>query len=191
MLILNLLNLLITFFLIGILTFGGGYAMIPLIKEEVLTNAWMSEELLLNFIAIAKTSPGTFAINIATFVGYQQYQVLGAIFAVIGVMLPSIIIIIIIAKIFHHFADNPYVIGFLSGAKPVIVGVILSVGVGFALSSVFNIKTVTNLDNFIFDWKTIVILLAAFITSKLKPKMHPAVIILVSAVLGYVFFGIL
>jgi chromate transporter len=191
MLILNLLNLLITFFLIGLLTFGGGYAMIPLIKEEVLTNAWMSEALLLDFVAIAKMSPGTFAINIATFIGYQQHLVLGSIFAVVGVMLPSIIIIITIAKVFHHFADNKYVIGFLSGAKPVIVGVILSVGIGFALTSVFNMSGIRDFDNFNFDWRTLSILVVVFVINKIKPKMHPAVIILISAAMSYVFFGIL
>jgi chromate transporter len=117
--------------------------------------------------------------------------VLGSIFAVVGVMLPSIIIIITIAKVFHHFADNKYVIGFLSGAKPVIVGVILSVGIGFALTSVFNMSGIRDLDNFNFDWRTLTILVVVFIINKVKPKMHPAVIILISAAMSYVFFGLL
>ena len=96
-----LLKLFITFFKIGVFTFGGGYAMIPLITQEVLNNNWVDNtDVLIDFIAIAESTPGTFAINIATFIGFEQVGVIGAIAATLGVILPSFIIILIIASLF-------------------------------------------------------------------------------------------
>ena len=84
-----------TFFKIGAFTFGGGYAMLPLIQAEVLNNNWMSNTELINFVAISESTPGPFAINISTFVGSKLYGVLGALFATLGVVLPSFIIIFV------------------------------------------------------------------------------------------------
>ncbi|MGE4572740.1 MAG: chromate transporter [Candidatus Izemoplasmatales bacterium] len=188
---LKLLELLFTFFKIGLFTFGGGYAMIPLITEEVINKGWETHQTLIDFIAIAESTPGPFAINIATFIGYEQLFILGAVFTTLGVILPSFIIIVIIAKIFRHFADNKYVVGFLNGAKPVIVGVIFSVGVNFILLNVFSVKKVTLIKDFVFDWKTVTILVSIFLLSKVKDRIHPVVIVLASGVMGYILFGII
>ncbi|QLY39655.1 chromate transporter [Hujiaoplasma nucleasis] len=188
---LKLLELLFTFFKIGLFTFGGGYAMIPLITEEVISKGWETHQTLIDFIAIAESTPGPFAINIATFIGYEQLFIIGAVFTTLGVILPSFIIIVIIAKIFKHFADNKYVVGFLNGAKPVIVGVIFSVGVNFILLNVFSTKKVTLIKDFVFDWKTVTILVSIFLLSKIKDRIHPVVIVLASGVMGYILFGIL
>ncbi|HKL47571.1 MAG TPA: chromate transporter [Candidatus Izemoplasmatales bacterium] len=190
-LLLNLLELFITFFKIGLFTFGGGHAMIPLVTEEVVNRSWASLDLVIDFIAIAESTPGTIAINMATFVGFEQQFILGALFTTLGVMLPSFIIIIIIAKIFHHFSDNTYVVGFLNGVKPIVVGVIFSVGVDFVLDSVFDMKEVTLFDQFMFDWRTIVILAVIFTLTRFKERAHPIFIVVLSGILGYIFFGIL
>ncbi|MCF7923865.1 MAG: chromate transporter [Candidatus Izimaplasma sp.] len=188
---LKLLELFATFFKIGIFTFGGGYAMIPLITEEVLNKGWMSKDQLIDFIAIAESTPGAFAVNISTFIGYNQQNILGALFATVGVALPSFIIIIIIAKIFHHFSENKYVIGFLNGAKPIIVGVIFSVGLDFILSSVFGIKEINLIKNIIINWKTIFIFVFVFSLTRIKERIHPIYIVTISGILGYILFGIL
>ena len=91
------LQLFYTFFLIGLVTFGGVYAMIPMIQEQVVGNGWISEKALLDFIAISEVTPGPFAINISTFVGNSVGGIFGAICATVGVILPSLIIIIIVA----------------------------------------------------------------------------------------------
>jgi chromate transporter len=136
-----LFKLFYTFFYIGVFTFGGGYAMIPLISQEVLNNNWVdSTDILIDFIAIAESTPGPFAINIATFIGYEQAGIIGALFASFGVVLPSFIIILIIAKLFTKFASNKYVQGFLKGIRPVVPGIILSVAMIFILRSVFSIE---------------------------------------------------
>ncbi|MDA3932532.1 MAG: chromate transporter [Tenericutes bacterium] len=189
--LIKLLELFVTFFKIGVFTFGGGYAMIPLITDEVIAKGWQTKDTLIDFIAIAESTPGPFAINISTFIGYEQQGIIGAMFATLGVIVPSFVIIIIIAKVFNKFADNKYVIGFLNGAKPIIVGVIFSVGIDFLLSSVFKIKEITLIREMIFDWKTIVIFLIVFGLTKVKERMHPIFIVVLSGLLGYILFGII
>ncbi|MFW6273232.1 MAG: chromate transporter [bacterium] len=187
----SLLELFITFFKIGLFTFGGGYAMIPLITDEVVSKGWQTKEVLIDCIAISESTPGIFAVNISTFIGYEQHGVFGAMFSTLGVILPSFIIISIIAKIFSKFANNKYVIGFLNGVKPIVVGVIFSVGIDFLLSSVFKIKEITHIREIVFDWKTILIFIVVFALTKVKERMHPIFIVVLSGLLGYILFGIL
>lgn len=105
--ILLLLKLFGVFFKIGIFTFGGGYAMIPLIQEEVMKYNWVdSYNSLIDFIGISQSTPGAFAVNIGTFIGFEQAGILGAIFATLGVVLPSFIIILIIAMVFKKFKET-------------------------------------------------------------------------------------
>ena len=93
------LQLFIEFFLIGLFTFGGGYAMIPLVRETVLENGWLTEAQFYDFIGVCESTPGPIAVNMATFIGSDQAGVLGSICATLGVVLPSFIIILIIAII--------------------------------------------------------------------------------------------
>src|SRR5690554_4116360 len=93
----ELIKLFLIFFKIGIFTFGGGYAMIPLIRSEVVAADYLTLTQIDQFIGIAESTPGPFAINIATFVGYNSYGVLGSVIATLGVVLPSFIIILLIA----------------------------------------------------------------------------------------------
>ena len=114
-----------TFFKIGIFTLGGGYAMIPLIEEEVVTKKkWVSKEEMLDLIAIAQSCPGVFAINIATFIGYKLRKTRGAIATTIGTALPSFLIILAIAMFFSQFKDNPYVAAIFQGIRPAVVALI-------------------------------------------------------------------
>ena len=92
------LELFLTFFMIGLFTFGGGYAMLPLIQEQVIGKGWMTSEQIVDFIAVSESTPGPFAVNRATFIGTQMGGVLGAVCATLGVVLPSFIIILIVAK---------------------------------------------------------------------------------------------
>lgn len=185
-----LIELFITFFKIGLFTFGGGYAMIPLITEEVVTKNWLIPEQLLDFIAISESTPGPFAINIATFIGYNQQGILGSIFSTAGVILPSFIIILIIAKAFHRFASNKYVIGFLKGVKPVVVGVIFSVAITFLLKSIFHIS-IFDIKDIEFEWSTLLIFLVVIVMTRIWKKIHPVFIVLVSGILGLIIYGLI
>ena len=114
-----------TFFHIGIFTLGGGYAMIPLIEEEVVNNKkWVTKDEMLDLIAIAQSCPGVFAINIATFIGYKLRKTRGAICTTLGTAMPSFLIILAIAMFFSQFKDNPYVAAMFKGIRPAVVALI-------------------------------------------------------------------
>lgn len=114
-----------TFFKIGIFTLGGGYAMIPLIEEEVVNkHRWVEKNEMLDLIAIAQSCPGVFAINISIFVGYKLRKVRGAIATALGTALPSFLIILVIAMFFHQFEDNRVVAAMFRGIRPAVVALI-------------------------------------------------------------------
>ena len=114
-----------TFFQIGLFTLGGGYAMIPLIEEEVVNrHKWVNKDELLDLIAIAQSCPGVFAINIAIFIGYKLKKERGAVSAALGTALPSFLIILAIAIFFSQFKDNPYVAAIFRGIRPAVVALI-------------------------------------------------------------------
>lgn len=126
-----------TFFKVGLFTIGGGYAMIPLIQEAVIDDhGWMTPDQFTEFVGIAESTPGPFAINISTFSGMYAVQgtdatgLLGSICATAGVVTPSILIILLIAALSHHLMKHRAVRAALRGAKPVVIGLI---GAAFAL----------------------------------------------------------
>ena len=146
------LELFLTFFCIGLFTFGGGYAMLPLIQQEVARQGWLTDAQLVDFVAVSESTPGPFAVNIATYVGMQTGGgtenvlggILGAICATLGVVLPSFIIILIVAKIYDAFKENKIVKGCMTGLKPAVIGLIASAIVSMA-------NTVLFADNFNLD----------------------------------------
>ena len=134
------LELFLIFFKIGAFTFGGGYAMLPLIQQEMLSHNWMDLEQLVNFVAVSESTPGPLAVNLASFVGAETGGLLGAGCATIGVVLPSFLIILLVAKFYRAFQTNTLVKGCMNGLRPTVVGMIgaslLSVaGSAFSLSA--------------------------------------------------------
>ena len=117
-----LLELFYTFFKIGLFTFGGGYAMLPLIQEEVIAHGWLSMEELVDFVAISESTPGPFAINISTYVGAETAGVSGSLAATMGVVLPSFIVILIVAKFYVKFKNSRAVSGVMYGLRSAVVG---------------------------------------------------------------------
>lgn len=175
------------FFIIGLFTFGGGYAMIPLIRQLVLARGWLSEELFLDFLAVAESTPGPIAVNMATFVGSTQAGVLGSIVATLGVVLPSFIIIVLIASLLKNLLENKHVKAFLTGIKPVILGLILSTGLilfAKALGYQDHLTFIFNLEKIV----VAVVLLVIFFSYKLvaKKKINNIAFILLSASVGVV-----
>ena len=127
------ITLFTTFVKIGLFSFGGGYAMIPLIQQEVVDkNAWISLEQFTDIIAISQITPGPIAINVATFIGYTTTgNILGATLATLGVVLPSLIIMIVLVKFLSKTQDNIYVIRAFKGLRLIVIGLIL--GAAFSL----------------------------------------------------------
>jgi len=187
-------ELFLTFLKIGVVSFGGGYGMIPLLTEEVLAHGWLVEEEILNFIAVAESTPGPIAINMATFIGASQYGFIGALLATIGVVLPAFIIILIIAAILKRILKYAGVQGFLAGVRPVVTGLIIGTGITILLSVILGLKTVN--DSVVFDWRALVIfvLISAFAITwkKLRKKsVSPILLIGISAILGMLLYGVL
>ena len=116
------LELFYTFFKIGLFTFGGGYAMLPLIQDEIVANGWLSLEELVDFVAVSESTPGPFAVNIATYVGAETAGALGSFCATLGVVLPSFLIILIVARFYLRFKESRVVSGAMYGLRPAVVG---------------------------------------------------------------------
>lgn len=176
-----LFKLFYTFFFIGLLTFGGGYAMLPLIQEQVLANNWGTEQELINFIAVSESTPGPFAINMATHVGMTQGGILGAVTATLGVVLPSFIIIIIVAKFYEKFKTNRIVSGCMTGLKPAVIGLI-----GAAVISMGKTVFLTGEPSALFTGPAFYLSLGIMLVSTVcaLKKVHPIILILLSAALG-------
>ncbi|MEG1016423.1 MAG: chromate transporter [Oscillospiraceae bacterium] len=176
------LELFLTFLKIGAFTFGGGYAMLPLIQTEVLNKGWMTMAELVNFIAVSESTPGPFAVNISTYVGATTAGPLGAFCATLGVVLPSFVIILLVAKFFTAFRKSKIVDGCMSGLKPAVIGMIASAAVSVGATAFFpNSFDVSYLLSYGFICSAVIFLLMLFLEYK---KLHPILIITLSAVLG-------
>ena len=182
-------QLFITFFKIGAFTVGGGYAMLPFIQAEVERLHWLPSEDIINFIAVSESTPGPFAVNIATYIGSQkggEFGLLGGIFgsfcATLGVVLPSFIIILIIASFFEKFKENKYVVGCMSGLKPAVIGLIGSAVISIGATVFFPISISLS----IFTTPEFYISLILFLTMAVLAlkKVHPIIIICISAIVG-------
>ncbi len=183
------LELFWTFFKIGAFTFGGGYAMLPLIQEAVLEKGWLELSSIVNFIAVSESTPGPFAINMATYVGSEMggvYGVLGSIFgsacATLGVVAPSFIIILIVAKCFDRFKESKLVKGCMSGLKPAVVGLIGAAIISVLLTVFFPDGLTFSVFKSIPFYSSLVIFgISVFMAFK---KVHPIIIICLSAAAG-------
>ena len=188
------LELFLTFFMIGIVTFGGGYAMLPMIQEQV-TLRWgelIPPEQLINFVAVSESTPGPFAINMATYVGSVVgstqggigMTVLGSFCATMGVVLPSFMVILIVAKIYDKFKASKLVKGAMSGLKPAVVGLIANAVLGVVMTVFFpaglTLSVFTGLSFYVYA-----AIFAAMLVLALK-KVHPIILIVLSAVAGIV-----
>ncbi len=184
------LELFWTFLKIGAFTFGGGYAMLPLVQDAVLKKGWLSEEAIIDFIAVSESTPGPFAINISTYVGTEKGGLFGAFCSTLGVVLPSFIIILIVAKCFEKFKTNKYVNGCMTGLKPAVIGLISSAVISIGTTVFFpnGITLRTLPETFIGALATPVFYLSAVIflamTVLALKKVNPIYIICISAVVG-------
>ena len=190
----SFLELFYTFFMIGAFTFGGGYAMLPLIQEQV-SLRWdtiIPQETLINFVAVSESTPGPFAVNMATYVGSvvggQNGGVLSSVFgsfcATLGVVLPSFIIILIVAKCYDKFRSSRVVKGCMTGLKPAVVGLIANAILGVVITVFFpagiSLGVFTGWNFYVYAG-----IFAAMLVLALK-KVHPILIICISAVLGII-----
>ena len=138
------LRLFLTFLMIGAVSFGGGYGMISLIRETVISNGWLTESELINFIAVSESTPGPLAVNMATFIGASQGGILGSMLATLGVVLPSFIIILLISAVLKNLLRYAGVNAFLSGVRPCVVALILATALTLALDTLLGFTSPGN-----------------------------------------------
>lgn len=189
-----LLDLFLTFLKIGAVSFGGGYGMIPLLTDEVISHGWLTEEQILNYIAVSESTPGPIAINMATFVGSSQGGILGSVLATLGVVLPAFVIILLVASIVKNLLNFKGVKAFLGGVRPVVIGLITATGLTMILTVILSLETVY--DSVVFDYKALIIFGVVAIThvayKKIKKKsISPIVLIVISAILGILLYGLI
>lgn len=173
-----ILDLFFTFFKIGLFTFGGGYAMLPLIQDEVIKHGWMSMEKLVNFIAVSESTPGPFAINMATYIGIETGGIWGAVCATLGVVLPSFIVILLVARIYEKFKESTTVKRCMFGLKAAVIGLIASAAVSMG-KTVFMPEGGINITSLIIS--AVIFLVMTLLAFK---KTHPIIIVLLSAAAG-------
>lgn len=170
-----LLTLFLIFFKIGLFSFGGGYAMLPLIMQEVVTkNHWLDAKEFADLVAISQATPGPIAINGATYVGYKMGGLAGSIMSTLGVIMPSMIIMLTITRSFIKFKDNEYVEDAFSVLRPATVGLVAAAAVLVGEGSFV-------------DFKSILIFVGTFIASY-KFDMDPILLTVIAGVLGFILY---
>ncbi len=179
------LTLFFEFFKIGLFCFGGGLSMLPLIRDAVLTHEWLTESEFYNFVGVCESTPGPIAVNMATYVGSTQGGILGSICATLGVILPSFIIILLIASLLKNFTENKYFKGFMYGVRPIIIALILSSGLALLIKS-FGFASFTDFE---IDFTSVIVFvlitLIYLVSKRLFHKKLPSItLILISAFLG-------
>lgn len=181
----TLLKLFWEYLKIGFFAVGGGLATIPFLLELADKYDWFTVEELTNMIAISESTPGPVGINMATFSGYHAAGILGGIVASIAIVIPSLIIIILIAKFLENFSDNRYVKGAFYGIRPAVTALI-----SVAIFELFKLTLVTRTETgFVAHWELIIFAIVIFICMQLKitKKWHPAFWFVIGAVVGIIF----
>ncbi len=179
----EVLKLFLTFLKVGAFSFGGGYAMLPLIRKEIVEiSHWLTPSEFNDIIGISQATPGPIAINSATYVGFKTAGVIGSIAATLGVVTVSFILVLIASHYMEQFKTNRYFNAALLGMRPALIGLILSA----AFSSAGDVYLPISPDSI----KAIIIgLITIFLL--VKTKIHPILVIVLSAVLGFLFYGII
>lgn len=194
-----LLQLFWTFFLIGMFTFGGGYAMLSLIQAQVVVkHAWLTESMFTDIVAISQMTPGPVGINCATYVGYDVVTatgaghlmgVVGSLTATLAIMLPSFIIVLMLVKFYTRVKGSPLFEGVMSVIRPAVVGLIGAAALILIFKVDWNglVPSFSVVEENFPDWKSWCLFAAAFIAS-FKFKMNPILLIVVSGVLGLLIY---
>lgn len=178
------LILVLEFMKIGLFSVGGGLATIPFLLELTTKYDWFNQDMLLQMIAISESTPGPLGINMATFAGYQANGVLGAIIAPLALVLPSLVIIILVAKAYNSFKTSPLVIRLFKYLRPITLALIVSVGLNVIGSSLFDLELINSLA--FFKTTEIIIYLGILILA-FKYPLHPIAYLAISMVLGIIF----
>lgn len=178
------------FLRVGFFAFGGAYSSLPLIRDVVFSNGWLTDEMLLKMIAVSESTPGPIMVNLATYVGGTQAGLPGAIVATTAVVIPAFVIIILVAAFMQSFMKNACIQAILQGVRPCISGVLLAVGIYTVLGRCLPLKEFAAID--VKDLLMTVLLLTLLYVAEvhLRRKVSPTMLIMISACLGSILYGI-
>lgn len=179
------IQLFLEFFKTGLFAVGGGLATLPFLSEMANKYTWFDKKMLADMIAVSESTPGPIGINMATYAGFHAGGVLGAIIATIGLVLPSFIIIIIIAHFLKQFRENKYVNAIFYGLRPAVTALIAVAGFEIVKISILTLNKFESTKNIIniFNYKALILSIIIFILTK-KVKKHPALFIAIGAIYG-------
>ena len=187
-----LLQLFWEFFKTGLFSVGGGLATLPFLYDMGSRTGWFTAAQVADMLAVSESTPGPIGINMAVYTGYTTAGVPGSLCALVGIVTPSIIVILIVAAFLKAFHDNRYVQGAFYGLRPASTGLIAAAGLSVAAGSLLDLSAWTGLSGVlsVVRWEAVLLAAAVFLVSRKLPKLHPAVLILACAVIGAVFrFG--
>lgn len=184
------MELILGFLRVGCFSFGGAYGAIPLIRDVVLSYGWLTDEMLTYMIAVSESTPGPIMVNLATYIGSSQAGFSGAVLATLAVILPAFIIILLIMVALKTLINNKYVQAVLNGLKPCIIGIILATGAYMTINNCFILSDSVPIN--VQAAIIAVLLMAVMFGSKviLKKKISSIMLIVISACLGIVVYGI-
>lgn len=178
------------FFKVSCFTFGGAYGAIPLIRDMVLGNNWISDERLTYMIAVSESTPGPIIVNLATYIGNQRAGFWGSLIATVGVVLPAYLVVILIVSIMKNAIKNQYVQAVLQGLKPCVTGIVLATGVYMVIHNILSFSGSTVCDIPALILTVLLTALMVFFPKIAKKTLSPIALICISAILGIVIYAV-
>ena len=173
----------------GLFAVGGGLATLPFLYSMGERTGWFTASQVADMLAVSESTPGPIGINMAVYTGYTSAGVLGSVCALIGIITPSVIVIVLIAAALKAFRDSKYVQGAFYGIRPASTGLITAAGLSVAMGALLRTEAWTGWSRFwtVLDWKALALAAAVFAGTRLFKKLHPAVFILLGAAVGALF----
>lgn len=184
-----LIELFIAYFKIGLFSFGGGLAALPLIQNQIVdTHGWLTLTEFTDLVTIAQMTPGPIALNAATFVGLQISGIQGALIATLGCILPSVIMVSILLYIYNKYKDLYVLQGALQGLRPAVVALVSTAGITIATIAIFGETKEININNI--NYLSIIIFTIALIILRKYKKINPVYVMLLSGIIGGLIYYI-
>ncbi|GAK53764.1 chromate transport protein [Candidatus Moduliflexus flocculans] len=174
------LHLFLEFFKMGLFSFGGGYAILPMLEQSARSAGWLTSEEFVNMIAISQVTPGPIAINMATYVGFRTGGVLGSLIATVAVILPSMLIVIALARLFLHAYEHAFAQSMFYGLRPTVTALIAASAFQIGLVALFDAASGVNYQA--------LLLTVAVATSSYQWNLHPILLLILAALFGILFF---
>ena len=181
------LQLFYEFFKTGLFAVGGGLATLPFLEDISQRTGWFTSAQLADMLAISESTPGPIGVNMATYVGFETAGILGSLCATVGLVMPSVIIIILISKVLAKFRTNTYVEAAFYGLRPASVAMVASAGIGVAMTTLLNL---TASGFAVLRWRELVLAAVILVLTNFVPKVkkfHPIVFIALAAAVGIIF----